>query len=494
MAINVFVDCEKFFKNEIEYTLKTFLDIMGVEYRFVEGASFSDTPDIYIIYSEDEKFCEDMSGVFIKKSTAAEKYFGKKEQYDISQVKRFEWDNYDLPVLFANQSSDKLFSSEKPNRVIIHQDIVASAFFLLSCWQELVYDGRLDRYNRFPYRQSLQYRLNFVDRPIVNDYLNILRFAIETAAGEKGPKLIGKELLAGGKDFAVCLTHDVDRIRKCNFKRAAFDIFLRMEKDFLMGRRPRWRGKELFRYFFRRENPLYNLEAIVRLEKKFNFASTFFLMASKHSPHPADYELSDPLMENWREILMRDGCEIGLHGGFRSSDDRNLLRREKETIEDFCGQISGIRQHYLRLNVERSFRIYEELRFEYDTTLGFAERCGFRSSFSFPHYPYNIDEDRAFRVLEIPLVIMDTSLEMYMKLDREGILQKIENMFSALKKFGGAVSVLWHNNYFDDFEHPGFRDYYEFILQRIEDYNGSGTTASDVWKHFSRIYKKAESV
>ena len=52
-------------------------------------------------------------------------------------------------------------------------DIFASSFFMLTRWEEYVNKIR-DMHNRFPAYASLACKNNFLDRPIVNEYVEML--------------------------------------------------------------------------------------------------------------------------------------------------------------------------------------------------------------------------------------------------------------------------------------------------------------------------------
>ena len=50
-------------------------------------------------------------------------------------------------------------------------DIVATLFFMLTRWEEAIDDPPLDQHGRWPATASLAYRQSFLDRPIVNEYV-----------------------------------------------------------------------------------------------------------------------------------------------------------------------------------------------------------------------------------------------------------------------------------------------------------------------------------
>ncbi len=60
-----------------------------------------------------------------------------------------------------------------PNK-IEELDIFAASFFMLTRWEEYVNKNR-DIHNRFSATESLAYKQDFLDRPIVNEYVEELK-------------------------------------------------------------------------------------------------------------------------------------------------------------------------------------------------------------------------------------------------------------------------------------------------------------------------------
>ena len=81
--------------------------------------------------------------------------------------------NSELPIIFGDSS----FSSSE-NSIALGLDIFGSAFFMLSRYEELVIAER-DQYDRFPAAASLAQKENFLSRPIVDEYVEILRQCIK---------------------------------------------------------------------------------------------------------------------------------------------------------------------------------------------------------------------------------------------------------------------------------------------------------------------------
>jgi len=81
-------------------------------------------------------------------------------------------------------------------------DIFAATFFMLTRWEEYVNQNR-DEHNRFPAYESLAYKQSFLDRPIVNEYVEELKEMLL----ELDDSLVFKK-----REFELVLTHDVDSL------------------------------------------------------------------------------------------------------------------------------------------------------------------------------------------------------------------------------------------------------------------------------------------
>ena len=97
-----------------------------------------------------------------------------------------------------------------------------------------------------------------------------------------------------------------------------------------------------------------------------------------------------------------------------------------------------------------SFDIYEKAGIKIDSTGSYADRVGFRFGTSKPFKPYNFKEKREYELVEIPLIVMDGSLQnpRYMNLSPKEGFEKIKELITKIKKYKGTFTLLWHNSSF----------------------------------------------
>jgi len=273
-----------------------------------------------------------------------------------------------------------------------------------------------------------------------------------------------------GKKFALCLTHDVDRVKKTY---QHFTYFLKTQRPYHL------------LSLFQKNEPYWNFEKIMEIENKYGVKSTFFFLnergkASLFSPREwklylGRYDIYDSDVIDVIRNLHENGWEIGMHGSYNSYNNKDMLAKEKRELEELIGdEILGIRQHYLNLEIPKTWKIQEEVGFKYDTTFGFQDKIGFRSRKYYPFYPF---DDSSF--LEIPLAIMDVLLFKDAK-NMEEAWKKCKELINITEKKGGILTVLWHQRVFNEKEFPGWSRIYEKIIKVCKEMDAWITTAKDI--------------
>ncbi len=274
----------------------------------------------------------------------------------------------------------------------------------------------------------------------------------------------------GGAGFALGLSHDVDRVAKrgqypFNVARAVARV------------RPGWladEGRSLVS-LVRGDDPYWNFDRIQELEERLGVRSTFFFLDESGRPrwtslrsnvlYRGRYRLADPAIQRAIRELDAGGWEIGLHGSYGSYLDADLLGAEKERLEEVVGRpVIGTRQHYLRLQVPETWRLQGALGLEYDSSLGFTDRAGWRWEERRPFRPVEADPGRPALPLQIPMTAMDGTL-----LASDDPWARALELIDEAEESSGCLVLNWHQRVFNPWEARRPMVLYERIIRECRD-------------------------
>ncbi|WP_234909911.1 polysaccharide deacetylase family protein, partial [Vibrio anguillarum] len=110
------------------------------------------------------------------------------------------------------------------------------------------------------------------------------------------------------------------------------------------------------------------------------------------------------------------GHEIGLHPSYGTFQQPELIKQEAERLKRICAEESidqhvwGGRMHYLRWEQSTTMRAWAGAGMTYDSTLGYADRPGFRcgTCFEYPAFDPVAQEQLNLRIR--PLVVMECTV------------------------------------------------------------------------------------
>ena len=355
----------------------------------------------------------------------------------------------DLPVLFGKPLEDGSFIAIQEREIRLGLDVLGSAFFMLSRYEELVSSER-DKYDRFPASASVAYKAGFLDRPIVNEYVEILWHCL---------KHLWSGLQRRPHAFRIRLSHDVDQpflLLKNSLPQVARtmagEAFRRKNPVGAMKRPVQWAASRLFGPEF---DPVYTFNRIMDLGEHHGLHSAFYFIPSV-SAGPPDYRygIGEPGIRRLMSDIAARGHEIGYHASLETYQDAELIQKELGLLQDACGKIgvrqplNGSRQHYLRVRVPLTLRNLASAGLAYDTTLGFADHAGFRCGTCWEYPFYDLEERRTLTILERPLIVMECSVmdKQYMGMGAgKETLEYMLRLAGHCRRMEGDFTLLWHN-------------------------------------------------
>ena len=366
-----------------------------------------------------------------------------------------------VPLLFG-----KPLVERRDNALIVHADIIASAYFLLTRYEEWVRSDVRDEHGRFPGKESLPARAGFLDRPIVDEYAGLLR---------KWAKEVGVEIPSPNRKFSVLLTHDVDSIGP---RHGAIAAARCLASGLLRRRSMRNALRDAAATVGLKRHPQDNLDEVIRLDRQLTgrfpsdrCRSVFFFMAGGGSPYDGNYRLRHRHTRRRLQEVMKSGAEIGLHASYEAGANPARVAIEREDLQKVSGQtIEKNRHHYLAWREPAHGAMIAEAGIRWDATLGYADVAGFRLGVCRPIPLFDPIRQRPLGIEEHPLVVMDCTLDRpnYMNFGEEAALDRVCKLIDATYRHQGEFVCLWHNTVLaaDD------TSYHKRLYPRVLDYLG----------------------
>ncbi|MDR1623874.1 MAG: polysaccharide deacetylase family protein [Tannerellaceae bacterium] len=322
----------------------------------------------------------------------------------------------------------------------VYADIVASAYFLLTRYEEIRRRDVRDEHGRFPGKESLPYRAGFIHRPIVDEYGKLLRgWLRETGVSltEPAPRI-----------RKIWLTHDVDAPFYCRSLRGALRETLRGKG---IGNALRLLRQPL------EKDPYYTFpwltseddKVMGRLGKKRSNALYFLKTGGKSSYDRPRYSLRRPGGASLLKLLRSRQAVVGLHSSYDAGQNPLLIEREREHLERISGQkIRHNRHHYLAAREPEDLVLLERAGITDDFTMGYPHVAGFRLGTSRPVRWINPANKHVSSLTLHPLTVMDVTLSetKYMNLSYDEAFGYCLRLIDRVEQAGGELVMLWHND------------------------------------------------
>ena len=343
------------------------------------------------------------------------------------------------------------------NRIYCGVDLFASAFFMLTRWEEFVNEDK-DIHGRFPAKASLAGRHGFLSRPVVNEYIEVIWHWLEKLRINQKRRV---------RDFRMVSTHDIDRIR---LFQAKLDYIGKPIKAFLM-------EKDVAALIYHSRlalrslggnDPYFVFDYLMDVSEQHDLRSHFFFMTSEKTKFDDGYDIEAKAVRDVIEQIIDRGHTIGIHPSYNTVDNPELLSYEINRLREITGvEINCGRQHYLRFKVPDTWQLWDDNGMQWDSTLVHPEQPGFRCGVCYPYPAFNILSRKKLTLREKPLTIMDGSLVVYQKQHPDEAGTVIDYYLNKVKQYSGEFVFLWHNSSFDYLVWKDYRHIFERTYQSV---------------------------
>ena len=331
-------------------------------------------------------------------------------------------------------------------------DIIASAFYVASMYHEYL-SKNTDHHDRIIGKNSFLDKNGWLHQCIVERW------------SEKLISFLNSELSANftiiKHPFRIVPTFDIDNTYAYKLK-TGFRKYLSSIKDIL--KFDSRRLKERKEVLAGKKDPYDTFDYIKRIAERGYKVKLFWLLGDL-----SDYDRNINWQNPYHQRLIQQMSKVvsvGLHPSYKSNETLGVLNDEKKRLEKILGkEIKESRQHFLKIEHQKTFSSLLGAGFKDDYTIGFADVIGFRAGLSRPFPWFNFKLNRVSELTLHPFAYMEGTLHDYLHLSIEEAKEAVEKLLNEVDNCGGDFICLWHNETIGDYgKWYGWSEVLEFTL------------------------------
>lgn len=388
-----------------------------------------------------------------KKITIEDHFFGQNSEAGYLKMENIPAKPVHVPHPFDTGAEitaiyGRAFFSSDTTTITCGLDLFASAFFMLTRWEEYVRPER-DQYGRFPAAASLAMRGGFLQRPVVNEYAELLwQMLVRLGWNQPRPE----------RRFRLHLSHDVDHPLLWwsvtdRLRTLAGSLFHRKNV-----RETAW---WLFRHTFRRRDPNDIFDYWMAFSEQQGITAHFNFLGDRPAGSDAYYPLDHPFVRNLIRKVADHGHVIGFHPSREAAADPAVFDHELDSLRRLSPvPVTTGRQHYLCFEAPHTWQRWADAGMDWDSTAGYPDAEGFRCGICCSFPVFNFLTRQALPLREKPLVAMDVTLAQYRKYPPYMAFEQLQNLRYEVEAHSGEYVLLWHNSSWNSYFWAPYRNVY----------------------------------
>ena len=341
-------------------------------------------------------------------------------------------------------------------------DIFAATFYLLSRYEEYL-PHKKDMYGRYTHENSLAFKEDFLQIPLVNFWLKELKQSLK----QKFSTLTIHSQWLSGSPFTFLPTYDIDEAYSYKYKSwlrttggYAKSIFMGNMTEFNQRMKVRL-GKE--------KDPFDSYDWLDALHEKYSLKPKyFFLVASKIGKYDKNILPGNQQMKSLINLHAKK-YETGIHPSWQSGDDHEKIKLEILKLGHISGkQILSSRQHYIRFSLPTTFRHLIDAGIESDYSMGYGNINGFRASVASSFYWYDLDKEEQTNLRLHPFCFMEANSFFEQKFSAQQALEEMRQYRDIIKSVDGTMITIWHNTFLGTGKlFDGWREIYAQFIDEL---------------------------
>ncbi|ADY29948.1 polysaccharide deacetylase family protein [Cellulophaga lytica] len=350
-----------------------------------------------------------------------------------------DWDG--TPCFFA--------TGERSN---IPFDVFAASFYLISRYEEYLPHVK-DEHGRYPVKDSLAYKYNFLEQPVVDIWM----YKVLDALLVQFPDLVYKKRAYQYTSIIDVTTSHCYAHR--GIMRSLGGLFLDV---FTL------KFKRVFQrvsvWFNPKKDPYNNFDYLINLHKANTVKSMFFFQFANYSTFDKNVSTTN----NKFKYLIKsvaDYSVVSLAASYNSFSNLEILKEEKRKLAAVINRpIKYVRFRYNRVEIPATYKALVDADFREDFTMGYTHCMGFRAGTCSPFSFYDIHLESQQPIKIHPFAVHNYSL-ITLK-NEKAIFKKLDALYHQLHKVNGTLVTIFSNELLGGKQRFNWMNIYETILKK----------------------------
>ncbi|TCC94125.1 hypothetical protein EZ428_04930 [Pedobacter frigiditerrae] len=313
-------------------------------------------------------------------------------------------------------------------------DVFAASFYFLSRYEEYL-PFEADEHQRYPAELSLQYKLDVLKIPIIDNWAIILK------------NILVKQfptLTFGRRKFQFVPTVDVDRafqfkssgLVKNTARIIKAAVNLNTEKIV-----------DIIKTGLGQNDPFDTYEYLAAIHEQYRLQPIFFFLLARQGHEEFDQNIN-PEDEVFKTLIseIAQTAQIGIHPSYASNIETKKITEELIALQEITKKkIDSSRQHFLKIHLPQTYLQLIKAGINHDYSMGYASQVGFRAGTCTSFFWYDLQLEKQTYLKIHPFAVMDVTLQQYLKLNPVEAIAKVDELMSNVKLVNGTFCSLWHN-------------------------------------------------
>lgn len=356
-------------------------------------------------------------------------------------------------IKIAEYENTKIFYIGKNNSHLPF-DPFAASFYLISRYEEYLPNEK-DQFGRYQAKNSLAFKNNFLDQPIIDVWVNMLYKILHQ---------LFPGLTFAKRKYRFVPTYDIDLAFAYKHKGILRNVgglvydALRLKWDLVSERLKVLAGWK--------PDPYDTFDWLFALHTRYDLRPIYFFLLGEYGPYDKNISITSIA---YQELIQStaDWYEVGIHPSYASNDNNRKFAEELLILSKLLKkEVRKNRQHFIKLQMPETYQNLIELDIQDDYTMGYASSPGFRAGTASSFYFYDLSLEIKTTLRVFPFAVMDVTLHDYLKLSPQAALQTLKTLIDRVREVDGVFIPLWHNHSLSNTHSwEEWRDVYETMLK-----------------------------